>query len=259
MKAFDPAHERRLLDRHMEARFGSWADFERVQAVGGLASSAGYAIEDAVMCLLVGYDDPAVRSLQRAFEWLTVAIRDDERSQSYAPGFTEASRYLSLSLCNWLLFGRHDADSLSHFVELKDRHLEATDGGRDWREVSFSSIGFVDAGAYSQALARLSWAKLPRPASLGQIRNEGQMCEVICRNRLGEAYSDEEVAKATDQFLRRSMSEWLTTGDAHTAARWMKVVHWRQGKAGLSPKAVVLKCYDYLKGVSPPPPADHDR
>jgi hypothetical protein len=136
----------------------------------------------------------------------------------------------------------HDSESLKRFVEHEDRFLIDSKIGRDKTNVSLTLVGYVDAGAYQQALERFADAGLSIPESSGSIRNEGQMCYVICRHRLGQEYLEADIKPASEKFLKRSVNGWLVDGHFLRAAEWMKVVHWREGKAGLSPKEAVLKC-----------------
>jgi hypothetical protein len=70
--AFDPADERRLLDGKVGYAWCLGHSFEESRDVGGLASSAGFYLNKAIQCFLVGYDEPANALLARAHEWLAV-------------------------------------------------------------------------------------------------------------------------------------------------------------------------------------------
>lgn len=74
------------------------------------------------------------------------------------------------------------------------------------------------------------------------------MCYVLSRHRLGLEYSDAEVAGALDRFLTKNTNTWLTNGHAARAAEWMKIAYHSDADNALSPKEVVLKCYDHLPG-----------
>jgi hypothetical protein len=252
MKVFDPAEEREVLDGDVGYRTVLGFDFEESRSVGGLASSASAYLIKAVYCLLVGYDDPAEQLLKRAFDWVTIAIKEGEKPQDDEQDGTEALRYETLAICNWLLHGVHDAESLNRSVERSERFLIRERLGRNRTEVSLTALSYVDAGAYQTALDRLAAARISAPKSLNAIRSEGQMCYVICRHRLGLEYSEAEIAPATKTFLKRSVNGWLLDGLADRAAQWMKVVHWREGTAGLSPKEAVFMCYRYLPDAARP-------
>src|SRR5215471_17242288 len=249
MKVFDAGEKREQLDGDVGYRFALSSDFEEFRNEGALASGAGFDLIDAVYCLLVGYNDPAEQLLRRAFEWATIAIVEEEKPRDYAKDGTEAQWYEALAMCNWLLNGIHDADSLSRLVEHEERFLIRERIGRDRTNAGLIAISYVDADAYEVALDRLTAARFSAPTSLNAIISEGQMCYVICRRRLGLEYSEPEVASATERFLKRKMNGWLLDGHAGRAAQWMKVVHWREGTAGISPKEAVLMCYKYLSDV----------
>ena len=62
----------------------------RRQVAGGLGGTANSNLGTAIQCLLVGFDEPAGRILQRALEWVEIAIASGERPQRYFPDGTEA-------------------------------------------------------------------------------------------------------------------------------------------------------------------------
>src|SRR5215472_17374067 len=110
MKVFDPAEEREELDGDVGYRVALDAEFYEYKSEGALGGSASFRLIDAVYCLLVGYDDPARQLLKRAFDWVTTAIKEDEKPSDYGPDGTEALRYETLAMCNWLLRGIHDVE-----------------------------------------------------------------------------------------------------------------------------------------------------
>jgi hypothetical protein len=251
MKSFDPFEERKQLDGDVGYRFDLSDDFDEVRGESALARCASAYLIDALYCILVGYDDPAQQLLKRAFDWVTLAIKEGETPRDYAPDGTEAEQYEILAMCNWLLNSINDADSLNRSVEHEERFLIRTGLWRDRANVTLGSISYVDAGAYGVALDRLASARFFAPKSLSAIRSEGQMCYVICRHRLGLEYTETEVASATERFLKRNMNTWLLDGVPDRAVQWMKVVHWREGTAGISPKEAVKMCYEYLPDAEP--------
>lgn len=254
MKKFDPAHERELLSGSTGHQFFLGFDFDETKRVGGLASSADAYLNMAVRCLLVSYDEPATQLLKRARDWLTVAINEHEQSK-----MSKALTHRDLSMCNWLLDGIHDIENLDRFVEHEDRFMAGSGRRPNKVDVSLTLVGYVDAGACRQALDWFAKARLSAPKSAGSARSEAQLCYVMCRYRLGEGYAEAEVQTAAQNVLKRSVNTWLLDGHFARAAEWMKVVHWQEGKSGLSPKEAVLKCYDYLPDVALPPstPASH--
>jgi len=78
MKVFDPASERRLLDRNVRLYLGF--DFEEFRSQGALASRGSGLLIMGVYCLLVAYDDPADQLLKLAFDWVSIgkALRSNE-------------------------------------------------------------------------------------------------------------------------------------------------------------------------------------
>lgn len=78
------------------------------------------------------------------------------------------------------------------------------------------------------------------------------MSYVICRHRLGQDYTEGQVRSAVGRFLDRNVDGWLSAGHFARAAEWMKIVYWQEGKAGLSSKDALWKCYGHLPGCSRP-------
>ncbi len=251
MEVFDPVDERRLLDgKTGYARLLNRA-FEEMRDAGGLASSARVQLNKAVQCLLVGYDEPAKALLARAQEWVTIAIRDDERPGTYTRGGTEGNRHLTLALCNWLLQGKHDSENYAHYIEHYDPFLIREKHIRNKMLIGLTLQCYVDARAYTEALARFDYAGMKPPASLARIRSEGQMSYVLCRHYLTGEYDRAEVDMAMRKFLKYNVNTWLTNGHYLDAAEWMKIAHWSGEETPLSVRAAVLACYDYL-AASPP-------
>ncbi len=249
---FDPVDERRLLDGDTGYKWALSRSFESERDVGGLASNADADLTVAVRCLLVGYDEPAKALLARAQEWVTIAIRDDERPNYDVRGATEGSRHLTLALCNWLLTGEHDSENYAHYIEHYDPFLVREKHARDKREIGLTLPCYVDARAYTEALARFDYAGMKPPASLARIRSEGQMSYVLCRHYLTGEYDRAEVDMAIRKFLKYNVNTWMDEGDYLRAAEWMKIAHWSGEETPLSARAAVLACYNYL-AASPPP------
>lgn len=253
MEDFDQAEEKKALDGDVGYRWCLARSLEDVKARGGLVGNADSDISVAVACLLVGYDEPARQLLEKARQWLTVAIGGEKGGTDHDAGRWPASMpYYDLAMCNWLLDGKQDRESFKLAVGVQEREYNTH---RKWRvksEVSLALAEYVDAGAYQIALDRFAaTAGLTPPKSLSAIRGEAQMCYAICRQRLGQQYTEAEIMAAADKFLRRpglntGIATWLRNGLYTTAVRWMKIIHWREGVEGISPKQVVLKCYDYL-------------
>src|SRR5215469_14931404 len=141
MKIFDPAEERKQLDSDdVGYRCDLSDDFDEFRSEGALASGASFDLIQAVYCLLVGYDNPAEQLLKIAFDWVTIAIDEGEKPEDYAPDGTEAEQYETLAMCNWLLHGVHDVDSLSLVVEHEERFLVRERLGHDRANVSLGAL-----------------------------------------------------------------------------------------------------------------------
>lgn len=254
MEVFDPLQERELLDGDVGYRWALGSDFDEYREAGALASCAWHDINTAVECLLVDYDDPARQLLEKAHKWLTVAVDGHDAQGVYdeTSGIPKSQPYESIAMCNWLLDGRQDSENLARAVAIQEYECNADKGMRTKLNVSLTLAMYVDAGAYQQAVDRFTTTSgLTPPKSLSVIRGEGQMCYAICRQRLGREYTEAEVMAAAEKFLKRpdlnnGVNTWLLRGHYYRAARWMKIIHWHEGKTGISPKEVLLKCYDYL-------------
>ena len=97
---------------------------------------------------------------------------------------------------------------------------------------------------------RFAAAELKVPAGLPRIRHKGTMSYVLARHRLGLEYTDVEVDRSLRSFLKRNVySKWLSRGQYDTAARWMKVAHWKPGD---DPIATLQKCYDSMEQCEAP-------
>lgn len=242
---FDPM---RIRDRLVGACGYEWslaADFTESRQVGGLGGTADANLGKAIQCLLVGFDEPAERLLQKAVEWARVAIETNEQPQRYFPGATEASCFESLALCHWFLTNKHDTESFQKFVEHKDTWLNSQ-RRKDKIGVSLTLVTYVDAGAFRRALDIFdSTPGLSAPTSL-RPRNEAEMSYILCRHHLGLQYSDEDVREVTMKFLNANMNKWLSNGNWVRAAEWLKVIHWNNVSEPIPAKQILMKAYDYL-------------
>ena len=254
MDVFDPVELRERLDGGSGYRWCLAFDYDEARTNGALASNASDDITVAIQCLLVAYDEPARQLLEKARKWLAVPVEGHDAQGVYeeTSGIPKSQPYESLAMCNWLLEGKHDTRNLERAVAIQEHECDARKGMRTKLNVSLTLAMYVDAGAYQQAVDRFTTTSgLTPPKSLGVIRGEGQMCYAICRQRLGQEYTEAEIMAAAEKFVGRpglntGVATWLRTGSYDMAARWMKIVHWREGNAGISPKEAVLKCYDYL-------------
>jgi hypothetical protein len=54
-------------------------------------------------------------------------------------------------------------------------------------------------------------------------------------------------------YMKRHMSEtWLSRGGAREAMHWLRLVEWRNGESGLSPRETLLRAFAYMGEVEPP-------
>ena len=78
------------------------------------------------------------------------------------------------------------------------------------------------------------------------------MAYVMCLHQLGRGYTNAKVQAATEQFLKRSVRDWLDRGQFPTVARWMKLAYWRGEESRQAAWQSLLRCYDFLPGVKRP-------
>jgi hypothetical protein len=251
-KKFDPQG---IRERLLGATGYAWTlghRFEESQAIGALGNHAGSDLGVAIQCLLVGFEDPARRLLERAAEWVQIAVATRERPSRYFPGGTEAIWFETLALSNWLLSNRHDTESYRRFAEHQDRCLTNRSVARNKTEVSFALPSYVDAGMYERALQIFEATPGLAPPTASTIQGEARMSYVVSRHRLGLQYSSTEFEAMATKFLRRNIDAWLGDGHWSSAARWMKIIHWNGAEPPISAKEALLKCYDYLPGRERP-------
>lgn len=246
---FDPARAEAILLGDCGYRFCLEDRLEDSSAVGGLGSSADAYVNMAVQCFLVGLDGPALQLLEKAHQWLEIAIADNERPTRYAADGTEALRFCTLAMCNWLLRAAHDDGSLLRYVTHKDRFLANSAAGRDKIELSLSLPTYVDAGAFTRVLEIFAAVPaLSAPRSLQAIRSEAQMAYVLSRHHLGRDYEPDAVQAALGAFLTKNMDKWLADGHFLRAAEWLKIAYWNGNETPPSPKEVLLMCYTHMPG-----------
>jgi hypothetical protein len=248
---FDPAQIREEL---LGATGYQWAldsSFLKAKADGGLGGSAESFAGLAIECLLVGFDEPAERLLSMAEEWVLAAIEGNERTDRYFPDADEAARFETLAFCRWLRSNRHDTESLAQFVQYKDRYLNGQKRP-DKIGVSLTVVTYVDAGAFERTLEIFDTTRGLSPPTGLVARNEAQMAYLLSRHHLGLDYSADDLQTAARKFLMRNINTWLARGHWVRAAEWLKVLHWNSGDRSVPAKEIVLKSYDYIRGVSFP-------
>ena len=230
---------------------------DKSKAVGGLGSSANADLGQAVECLLVGFDEPAIQLLEKAQQWVSASLAENEipkrylHDERYSLDGEAALRYQTLAMTNWLLNDEHDAESYKRFVEHEDRFLANSRIGKDKVNTSLLLPVYVDAGAFHRALEMFAFSGLTVPKTL-LPRNEAQMAYILCRHHLDLEYSQDDVQTATKKFLMKNIDTWLSNGHAVRAAEWLKILFWNDCDRTVPAKQILLKCYDYLPGRTPP-------
>jgi hypothetical protein len=251
MKLFDPNHERNLLDGDIGydwylSKSIIYSDEQRV-----VAAASNADLDLAVLCLLVGYDEPGYALLTRVHDVLGARLREKENTADSTRQTYGHKLHFNFALCTWLLHGEHDQQNYTAYVEKYDRLL-AEDSPQSRRHgIGLTLPQYVDARAYDQALAMFHNAGMKPPVSLARVRSEAQMSYVLCRYQLGEAYEQPEVETTIKRFLKGHVNTWLLDGQYTRAAEWMKIAHWSGEASAAGARDAVLHCYDYL-AASPP-------
>lgn len=253
MNRFDPlAQRQRAQDAVTGYRRMLKRSFREVEALCALGDAALSFTESAIKYLIIGLDDVADALFQKAREWVLASITREERPGHYELGWTEASRYHTLALCNWFLEGRDDTESLACHMRYYDLFLSTTPANNPV-EISCTLPRYVDAGAYARVIELFEATRgLKRPKSLTNVRAEGVMSYVLSRSRLGLEYSEAEVGTAVKLFLDRYLEDWLANGFYYQSAVWMRIAYRHGAQTELSPKETVLKVYDHLPGTKAP-------
>lgn len=250
---FDPYFERKQLGKiWIENDLGE--DFETVKAERALTGYAqlGY-LQHGICCHLIGFHDAAVKLLTKAHDWFQVAIAEKEIPNHYTVYATEASRLEDYAICNWLLTGSHDRESLDEFVGYEDLYLAEI--GQSQEGLNLVLEVYLDAGAYSRVIELFeSTQGLTGPKNIATIRRQGKMAYALALHRLGRAYTAVEIDRAVANFLAFSVPEWLEHGQYPTVARWMKLTRWNGEKTPAAAIDALLHCYDYLPGRERPSP-----
>src|SRR5690606_32321194 len=153
------------------------------------------------------------------------------------------------ALMDWLQYRKDDKKSPRAAVERNENSFDTQQRMPREPEVQRALPVYLEAQEYEKLITRFESAGLKPPANRSRIRGQGTMAYVIANQRLGIDYDQPSVTQALDAFLFRSIPEWLGRGRFTTAARWMKIAHWKYVD---DPIATLLRCYDYLPGLDPP-------
>ncbi|HNU01927.1 MAG: hypothetical protein KBB56_07010 [Acidobacteria bacterium] len=246
MKKYDQDTETIILKGASGYQFDIESSFLEAEQANGLGSSALVFLNTAIRCLLVNYEGPSLELLNKAREWLLTAIEQCEKPNHYFPYATEAGRYSALSILSWLLENKHDIESLSNSVHNRDLYLTTI---TQWDKVGISMIlpDYFDAGFYSRAIEIFEKTHgFHLPKQIDRIKTEGPLIYIMCRHQLEIDDRSEELTAGVQAFLNRNMNQWLVNGHFDVAARWMKIVYWKQGNAGMSSRDALMKCLSHI-------------
>jgi hypothetical protein len=217
-----------------------------------LGSNGESMITNAVQCILVGLFDDAQRLLTKADKWLSIAIKEKETPQhNYGEYATEASRFANLHLCRWLLHGRNDVILAKQSIEHWNRWLAAN--GSDKGNLTLLLPLFIEARACRDTITHFDATRgMAPPEGPQKATRQAQVCYVLAKRRLGEAYQDVDEVALLERFFKCHVDPMLAESQYKDVARWMKIAHWQEGD---DPFATVLRCYDYLPYDPPAYPA----
>jgi hypothetical protein len=251
MQLFDPAHARNILDGDVGYNWVLGRPFASSTETRVLASKSNAYLDLAVLCLLVGYDEPAYALLTRVHDVLGARLREKENAGDGGREPSDHTIHFNFAICTWLLHGEHDQQNYTAYVEKHQRFLIDSKLTKDKTEVGLTLPEYVDARAYDQALAMFHNAGMKPPASLARVRSEAQMSYVLCRYQLREGYEQPEIEATIKRFLKGHVNTWLLDGQYTRAAEWMKIAHWSGEASAAGARDAVLHCYDYLAAAPP--------
>jgi hypothetical protein len=245
---FDPKKSRRdlksyLIDLHRKASLGE------AMEENCLANYGSYMLDCAVECFLVGFFEVGLELTAQAHVFFREAIERKEPAKLYVRELTEVYRLQGFALCNWLIHGQHDLESLTQAAHWRDiwfeEHPNLVHG-----DIQYVLTDYLEAERYETLVERFLQAGAKKPTNLRRVQGEGTLCYAIARQCLGLEYTADEIETAINTFLKRRIPQWLGGDGRWTgAARWMKLAFWNKGE---DPIATVLRCYDYLPGLKPP-------
>jgi hypothetical protein len=219
------------LDSDVGYEFYLSRSFEKVRAVGGLASSAHSYICSAVKCFLVDYNEAGERLLQRAEEWLQVAIDENECPREYIPNGTEATRFYDLALCRWLAHKVHETDLLQSSIDFRERYFASAKVDRV--ELTLVVSQYADADRLD-----LAWQHAKRLWKSENLPLEIRAAAAVAEGKSGEAIGDD-----LERLLKSRVPEWLSRGVYDLAASWLKLAYWlpNQSRSPIDVIAEALK------------------
>lgn len=217
---------------------------EKLRADRVLTARSCNMLNEAAMAIVVGLPEQALQLVEKALEYVFVAIEDHERPMYYSPRGTEAGRYACKGLALWLLGRPIDQGLVDSFVADSTEYLLGE--GKDRVGIGLSLADYAALGAYEPALD--VWhrcGKFERPSAVRRIAGEANMCFVVANHRLGRDYSAEDEGQGLDSFLKRNVNTvWLARNQATRMATWMKIAYWQPGD---DPFETVRRCHQFLR------------
>ncbi|MEN6307877.1 MAG: hypothetical protein ABFD91_08995 [Anaerohalosphaeraceae bacterium] len=259
MKSFSIEELKSIIDQDTGYRLAINDSYTEAKIVGGLASSAGADVTIAINCILVDYNEKAIRLAEKAYQWLKEAIEQKEqpklRDFVYPEDVIcgpEPMRYEDMTLLYWLLNNKQDTDSFEKYVEYEDHYLQNPKMYDKWN-IHLTLPTYLDGGYYGRALEIFNKTPgLKPPVDPGRIKNEGGMVYVLAKHYMGQDYTEEQVKSALNGFLNRNVNGWLVNGHSARAARWMKLAYWNPNPGTITPRETILKCYNHLSHIKRP-------
>lgn len=223
------------------------SDFERARSKRSLTGWGSGFLHRAIECLLVGFDEPAYKLLEKALVWLLAAMDEKEVPRGLTLNGAETFRLEDIAICRWLLSGQHDAESLQSAV--KRREVDMTSEGRHKQSLELTLVVYLDAGRCERAIELFDTTRgFSPPKSPAQVRTQARMVYVLCKHRCRGEYTDGDIRKCLASFLRKQVDECLK-GPYTTLARWMKIAHWDGIASRESARAALLHCFNYVEVV----------
>jgi hypothetical protein len=154
--------------------------------------------------------------------------------------------WLCVVLCRWLLERRDDAEAMRKCSDDQHRYdLKHMKESLDGICLNQSIPRHYAAGNDERCLDWLEQAKFKPPAKPTLIQTERAMAYILAKHRQEGLWSDADIARAWQTFLKTCVPQLLTTSRTMQLALWMKLAFWDQDQT-MSPEAAYLKLYDYL-------------
>jgi hypothetical protein len=227
-------------------------DLEEARAEHVLTNYADAMLKAAVRCLLVGLDEPGEQLLVKTASWLQLAIESSEKQYDHNPDRKEADRFGDLALCNWLLENRHDRENLHQAVVHQERYLAGVGEEDLVAALSKAFLIYLDAGEYSRIITvcerhgLFPLSEAIEDVELDAMEAGGMMARVLALYRLGSGPPEAVVDAMLRSFLPLRLDAKFEYLQFDSVARWMKIIHWREG-GDLSSRAALLKCYQDME------------